>query len=111
MCDARLDNDIRLHRVDDLLDPDHVFRQLNAIAICTLSRCHAQHDPARQHLLLQSDWYVLGACRQQLPPRDDDDAFIREVGSKVAQVVIDSAEVALEERRDEIERRLKAAKY
>lgn len=48
----------------------------------------------------------------KLPPRDEDDeAFIREVGKKVAEVIVDSAKVAPEERRDEIERGIKALEF
>lgn len=44
----------------------------------------------------------------QLPPREEnDDAFIRMVGNKVAQVVIDSADISPAERRAEIERRIR----
>ena len=48
----------------------------------------------------------------KLPPRGgDDEAFIREVGKMVAEVIVGSAKVAPEERRDEIERRIKALEF
>lgn len=47
-----------------------------------------------------------------LPPRDEnDDEFIREVGKKVAKVVIDSAGIATERRKNEIENQLKAMNF
>ena len=47
-----------------------------------------------------------------LPPREEnDDEFIRIVGSKVAQVVVDSADVNPAERRAEIEQRIRELEF
>ena len=48
----------------------------------------------------------------KLPPRgENDETLIRAVGKKVAEIIIDSAKIALEVRQEEIERRIKAIKF